>query len=60
VVGAFIKRRPSSNLSKAADKQTLEGHAVTEDDIQAFVKHNMAAPNIPKYVWSVMHISIFY
>jgi len=51
VVGAFIKRRPSSNLSKAADKQTSEGQAVTEDDVRAFVKRNMAAANIPKYVW---------
>ncbi|KNZ59427.1 hypothetical protein VP01_1732g1, partial [Puccinia sorghi] len=51
VVGAFIKRRPSSDLSKAADEQTCEGQALNEDDIRAFVKCNMSAANIPKYVW---------
>ncbi|KAH9457123.1 hypothetical protein MJO29_011116 [Puccinia striiformis f. sp. tritici] len=60
VVCAFVKRNvsassPSSSTTttekRGANMSEQQSVLVTEDDIRAIVKKNMAGANIPKYVW---------
>ncbi|OAW00220.1 hypothetical protein, variant [Puccinia triticina 1-1 BBBD Race 1] len=56
VVAAFVKRKATSSRrhsSTPASGTLTTGidQSVTEDDIRAIVKTNMAGANIPKYIW---------